>query len=679
MELYNNILAVEAGWLFEEGIMTASNYRKLNERGCLKTLRRGCLNTPALVSYESLPGRFKEAVVVKLGNKNPYNAIKTNLIESYIQHDAKLTAFFDTYKIGEDRHLPKKTRQECYVNSIVLEAIGKLLENKRAKRVSLGKRLKINWPELAEGIQDLDRSKYPHSLPANPRRLEDKYKRYKAEGETSLIHKNFLNANSAKVDNEVKRSILLELLADPRNLDNAQVRALYNIMADKMEWQKISDSTVAVWREKNELGIYPGRRGSAAFSNNKAMQVKRHAPSFPLYYWTMDGWDVELLYQATENGTTTYHNRPTVVVVLDACLKYPIGYAIGTHETPELIQQALRNAAKHTAELFGRMYRTQQLQSDHYAIKKLTPYYEGMAEKVTPARVKNAKAKIVEPYFGSINKRYCQLLPNWSGFGITSDREKQPNVEFLNKYKSNFPDFAGVCMQIDMIMERERLCDGKQERFVELWGQMPDDRKVELSYENYLLLFGETTGFRNRLEGGGINITIRGLKRHYDCFDLSFREHGSTDWEIRFDPENLGRVLAVNKDETRRFVLEEKYIQPMALCEREDGDSGQLQRVRAYNEELEQKITDFRAHNAEVLQQAVVELPGFGGTLERLLITDNMGQHKDNRNRTRALKQAKVLNEKYVDAELVGETESFTENRLNHIKKAVDFSQYIDN
>jgi hypothetical protein len=302
-----------------------------------------------------------------------------------------------------------------------------------------------------------------------------------------------------------------------------------------------------------------------------------------------------------------------------------------------------------------------------------------MAEKVTPARVKNAKAKPIEPYFGTnLNKRYCQLLPNWSGFGITSDKEKQPNVEFLNKYKSNFPDFAGVCKQMDMIMERERTCDGKQERFLALWAQMPEEHKAELSPESYLLFFGETTGFKNKLEGSGLNVTVRGLKRHYDCFDLSFREHGSTAWEVRYDPEDLTHVLAVNEDETLRYLLEEKYIQPMALRERKPGDSEQLQRVRNYNRELEQKVTDFRAKNAEILQGAALELPEFGDTLKKLLITDSAGQHKDNRNRERMLKQSGKLNEKYEEAVLVEEETDFREERLNYMKKKVDLSQYID-
>ena len=153
----------------------------------------------------------------------------------------------------------------------------------------------------------------------------------------------------------------------------------------KMDWKQITASSVGVWRDKLDIITHPGRRGGTDFMNNKAMQVKRSKPTSPLYYWTMDGWDAELLYQKNENGRTTYHNRLTVVVVLDPCVNYPIGFSIGTHETPELIKAALRNAVNHTAELFGQRYRTHQLQSDHYAMKALTPLYEGCLLYTSPS------------------------------------------------------------------------------------------------------------------------------------------------------------------------------------------------------------------------------------------------------------------------------------------------------
>lgn len=687
MEYYNNTLCVEAGWLIDNGIMSESNYKTLaygnksrDITAQINIARRACRNTPALVSFESIPGRFRQVIERKLGT-DPYVAARTNQIEERIAHNAETSQYFDNYLLADGRHLPARTRSEYYANAIILNAIHELIINKRAKRAALGHKAPRAWEKIAASIEELDRSKYPHSLPANPRSLEKRYKRYRKEGIESLVHKNYMNKFAAKVDDEVKESMMVELISDPRNFDNEQVRMLYNLVAEKADWKKITASTVAVWRDKLDLVSYAGRRGSSELMNKKAMQVKRKTPTYPLYYWTLDGWDIELLYQQTiidkkGHSVTTYHNRPTVVVVLDACLKYPIGYAVGTHETPELTKAALRNAARHTAELFGDMHRSNQIQSDHYAIKKLTPAYEAMADKVTPARVKNAKSKIVEPYFNAINKKYCQLMANWSGFGITSDRDKQPNVEYLNKYKTAFPDFDGVVKQVAMVMERERM--DKRERYLELWGRMPDEHRIKLTTQNYLLHFGETTGFTNRLEGSGLNPTILGEKRAYDSFDLTFRKHFTTDWEVRYDPEQLDKVLAVNADETLQFMLEEKFIQPMALRERKPGDSAELERVKTFNKALTGHITETRAVTGGIVRDFIEEAE-LGDTLKKLLLADSQGQHKDRRNEGRELAKAgKKVIEKSVRKEQRAAEKDWNETQEDFISAKTNISKYLD-
>lgn len=372
------------------------------------------------------------------------------------------------------------------------------------------------------------------------------------------------------------------------------------------------------------------------------MQVKRSAPTAPLYYWTLDGWDVELLYQGVnDKGTTTYHNRPTVVVVLDACLKYPIGYAVGTHETPELTMAALRNAARHTAELFGTMHRVHQIQSDRYSIKKLTPYYATLGDKVTPARAHNAKAKVIEPWFGHINKKYCQLMANWSGVGITSSPEKQPNAEYINKMRHSLPDFDGVVRQVSMIMERER--EALRGRYMELWNNLDEKDKIKLSHEGYLLQFGETTGRTILMQASGLNPTIMGQQRFYDCYDLTFRDHASTKWIVKYDPDDLKMAIAVNEEETLCYVMEEKHIQPMALKDRQDGDAEQLKRVRAYNIELEGLVAERRGKSGDIVREHIQGTRLIENeTLTKLLITDSRGQHKDVKNKKRALNKADI-------------------------------------
>lgn len=641
MQYYNNILTVEARWLINNEIMSEVNYRNLTNRHDINVVRRACANTPALVAFDSLPDRFKTKVLQLI--PDPYKTTRTNALAECIEHSAAASSFFDTYSIGDDRHLPTDKRREYYANAIVLDGIGRMIGDRKARRAALGHGSPRFWEEISEHVQNLDATVYPHTLPVNARSLERKFKQYKNEGYESLVHKAYKaqNKNAAKVVDDNQQSALAVLMSDPRNLDNEQVSRLYNMLAEQMQWKKISAATVAVWRDKLDDVIYARLHGATAYRNNKAMQVKRQAPTYPLQFWTMDGWDAELLYQKTnDKNVTVYHNRPTIVVVLDACCKYPIGYAIGDRENPELIKEALRNAARHTAELFGTMYRTAQLQSDNYAIKKMMPTYTGMAEHATPAAVKNAKAKIIEPWFYYFNKKYCQLQTNWSGFGVTSRKELQPNSEFLNKMRHNFPDWDGVCAQLVKFIEAERA--ELHDEFVARFNEMPEDRRIALPHEQYLMLFGATTGQRNLLQGSGLKVTIGGVRHDYDCFDPNFRAHASTRWEVRFDPDDKRKVLAVNEDETLRFMLEEKYVQPMALADRKEGDAEQLRRVLDFNKRQEDRITD-RLCGCMETAAGLFDGNKALDTLQKLMITDSRGQHKDRRNDARLAIEAKTV------------------------------------
>ncbi len=95
-----------------------------------------------------------------------------------------------------------------------------------------------------------------------------------------------------------------------------------------MEWSTITASALKTWRKRYDLETAAGRLGAKEFYNQRAMQVKRSAPTAPLYMWSLDGWDAELYYQKTTTRkgktVTTYSNRLTVVVVLDVFNKYPI-------------------------------------------------------------------------------------------------------------------------------------------------------------------------------------------------------------------------------------------------------------------------------------------------------------------------------------------------------------------
>lgn len=640
MEYFNNILTVEAGWMIEQGLFTSENYRQMSHRGDIQVVRRACRNTPALVAYDSLPDRYKKAITEKVGD--PRQAAKHNVLEGLIEHSAEATRWFEDFMIDETRHLPADKRREYYANAVVLDAIGRLIASRNTKRKALGGKATRFWEEIAQAVQNLDRCQWPHTLPENARSLERKYQKYRADGYQSLVHKAYTTGqrNAAKVATEENEAILVSLMADPRNLDNAQVAKLYNMVAAQMDWKKITSATVAVWRDKCDDLIYSYRLGGEKYRATREMQVKRSAPTRPLLFWTLDGWDVELLYQERNaKGVTTYTNRLTLEVVLDAHTRYPIGFAIGKNEDAALIREALRDAERETQRLFGKMYRVAQIQCDHFALKAMLATYDTVATKVIPARVKNAKSKPIEPWFNHFNKKYCQMQTNWSGFGVTSRKELQPNMEALSARKKDFPDRDGLIKQLVGFIQMERA-----ELEAQYVASFSADGLEVLTTQQYLMAFGQSTGDRRYLlQGSGIRCTIGAAKMDYDCFDTRFRRYASTRWQLRYDPDDRHFALAVNEDESLQFVLEEKYTQPMALADRTDGDAAELKRVMDFNRRKEAELTDEMSRTRQTAMEVLEQT-----TLSKLLITDSRGQHKLPKAKAR-LKAAELVPAEVVD------------------------------
>ena len=651
-EYHNGILSIPASLLYEDwGLMAYRTYLSNCQRGKLVVTRPGKgQGSYALVSYYDLPESIKALCMEKLGH--PDDVVVLNLLEDYIRPDEKAASFFAKHVTPSGEPLKKAEQIKRATNCMILNAIKSVLDDKKSTQRVFGKQKSLIWQNISNAVNTLDWHRWKHNLPKNYQRLQKKYKHYLAEGYGIFIHANEGNNHKAKIYSNEQIALIEQLMSHHNNLDNKAVADYYNMMATASGWETITPSAVADWRKKLDLYTYAGRRGGKEFLNKKSMQHKRKAPSTPLLYWTVDGWDVELVYQKTtinEKGhkVTTYHNRLNAVMVLDPHTKYIIGYAIDENENPNLIRMALRNALTHTEELFGAMYKPHQLQSDNYQKKKMFDIYEASTKVYTPARVANAKSKVVEPFFKWFNREYFQnkLLSNWAGHNITSKKENQPNSEHLNFVRHTHPDKDGCIAQIERAIAEDRAA--KREAYVEAFKNLPEEDRLEFRLNDYLKHFGETTGFTNKMVGHGLTPTILGETLTYDCFDLDFRLHTHNDWCVFYDPENLTKVLAVNAkaDKNSRlkeiigsqeFILEQKHIGAMAIYDQTDKDREERQRIDQYNKALHDKIKQRSIERTEILTDFFnqsnnkdVEM------LKKHLITDSRGQHKDQVSRAR--------------------------------------------
>lgn len=573
-----------------------------------------------LVGYEALGDKYKDLVHEMFGN--PYEYCASLILDAHLITPNCDIEYIRNYQYGDGAYLPKSYVEE-YIDACKYLDLGSRIDVRLAKEIGFKSKADFNKALLRLlKVRDV-------RLPKSQRKFYDKVKSYSEHGASVVISKKFGNDNSRKVKSEVQFALLQELLGKHQNWNAERIAAKYNKEMQRLGEAEISASTVRLYKDSDVVSV-AGRVGKRGFKHKLGMLHKRSRPSAPLFYVTVDGWTVELLYQertvkqrgGKDVSLVTYHNRQVMVVVLDAFNNYPLGYAIGDRENVDLIKAAMKNAADHAKDLTGFYYVAQQVQSDNYGIKQLTPFYEAVSKYFTPAAVGNSNAKVVEPYFRYLNDNYaCELL-NWSGHNVDARKENQPNREYMEAVKREFPTKDVNTLQIHQMIAMDRA--KKEVDWLKTFADLNDTDKRVMSRTDYLEVFGMTTGYTNKLTANGVCPTINGKQYAFDTFDKSFRYLSNLDWTVHYDDKDLSTVLVTACDGKYKYLLEAKEVMSMALMDRKDGEGAYLEKVNQFNKELIIDITEKRAKNIEVLERFGVE-----AHQQRLMLTPSDGQQKE--------------------------------------------------
>jgi hypothetical protein len=653
-------------------------YRSLKKRCDSSTsteiqLRAGSYSSKALISFDSLTESWRDLLVSKFGE--PKKEIQKSWFESHYEADKKAFDFYQAYTYSEAKRLSIDLVELYTLQASTLNTVLKVKANRSAYRKAIGSKSINIWESLSRDVNNF--RSVNHKLPTHKNSLRKKVKDFQENGYEGIISKKIQNSNASKTSEKEQQAIIDELIAKHTNLDSEIIATIYNAIAEQSGWKSITRQTVANRKKETNLITFAGRNGTKALKSKLLMQHKRSAPSCGMLYWTLDGWDSELLYQRKVNDAkghskTTYHNRLTIVLVLDPFNKYPIGYAIGENESPALIRKALQNAVNHTKELFGSFFKPYQLQSDNYAIKNLRPIYEGMTNVFTPASVGNAKAKVIEPYFGYINKKYCKLFDNWSGFNVDSGSKSQPNDEMLNKLRHSFPDKQGAMRQLERIIDLER--NTKQAAFVESFKNVPSEYVSEMTHEQYLFLFGDQSSKTIKMRPEGLRMRIDGVARFYDSFDMNFRKMTDKSWQICFDESNMEKILAVSDCGSFRFLLEEKHVEPMAIADRNFVDNYKGSKINEFNKKTIDLIQSTRQENAETTDLFFSKNQHLNDTLAKHLLTDSRGQHKEPKQVLKTAPEARTEEVLLPTVELIQKTTE--QSAQDYYKEKLNLSKY---
>lgn len=438
-QVINNKTAVEVDW-FTNAIVSVRTYENLVSRQQVVRVQRGGRGRKALIDYETLPQKFKDAIVNLVGS--PYTKIKENAFKAFLNNDLKAVNFFNNYTLPNGDALPQKNISEYVANAVVFNAVSSVLGNMQARSKALGGKAAKPWERISELIQELPLHTYPHSLPANARRLKEKYNDYVANGYQSLVHKGFCNTNSEKINDDAKLWVLsrwadqVNKCANTRQLFNE-----YNKRAQSEGWKQLeSDQSIYNYLHQEDVKhLWWGHRyGELKAKEKFSYQHSTVLPTMRDSLWYSDGTKLNYYYLDADGKIATCQ----VYEVMDAYSEVLLGYHISKTENYE----AQFNAYKMAVKTSG--FRPYQLGYDNQGgHKKLEAgnFLTKLSKLSISTQPYNGKSKTIESAFGRFQEQFLKRDWFFTGQNITAKKqESKSNLEFITINKANLPTLPEI-------------------------------------------------------------------------------------------------------------------------------------------------------------------------------------------------------------------------------------------
>ncbi len=563
-QYYNNSICIPAEVLYGDlKLMSYDAYKQQCVRKSLNKVKNACPGQPALLDFESLPTQFKQAVKDKLGD--PYKVAKRNAIQEMIEIDLQASFYFRDYLYDGDKSLSNEKQREYTMNASVLKVLEQLANNRKLFCKALGGRALRIWETLAVTVSELDKTIYPHTLPTNARSLERAYARYRDNGYYGIIHKNYGNDHSEKLNSEAKYWVIARWGDQVRRVATVeQLFFEYNQQADLKGWKKLEDSKALynyLHREDIQEIWYAHRHGELKAKEKFGFQHSTKMPTMRDSLWYSDGTKLNYYYQTEEGKVSTI----SVYEIMDAYSEVLLGYHIAESENYATQYCAYKMALQFAG------HKPYQLGFDNQGgHKKLTA--GSFIEKITHLAIRtqpyNGKSKTIELAFKRFQEHYLKQDWYFTGQNIQAKRlESKANMEFINANKQNLPTLAEIkakylerrnqwnnaAHHATGISRMEMYLNSTNERTpkIQLWDMVDIFwllREKPVTYTAYGLTFTE--------KKESYTYTVYGENRlpnmdwHRKNIDKKFY--------VKFDPEDFSMIYLYEKDPKGelRFVTE---------------------------------------------------------------------------------------------------------------------------
>ena len=441
-EHYEGILCVKGGWLYKVAeVFSYYQYKNYTQRGPFVVRRRGGgRGRPALIEWRSIPEDYRQQLIERYGN--PEESRIPSLLEGYLEQDAAASKYYKAYRLDSGGGLPGAHIAQYSTEAAILNAVHQMVSQTRGRRHTLGGQAGGLWEKASELVNDLDRSRWPHKLPGQVRSLRRKLKSYQAGGYEGLIHKNFCNKNSEKV-NEQAGLWLVARWSDRvrRAATLSQLFEEYNQRAAQQGWKKLENPKTLynfLYDEKI-IGLWYGyRHGELKAKERNLYQFSTKLPQLRDALWYGDGTKLNYFFLGEGGKVQTCQ----VYEVMDAYSEVLLGYHISPQEDFAAQYAAYKMALQYAG------HRPYQIGCDNQGgHKKLESgnFLNKICKLAIKTQPYNGKSKTIESAFGRFQSKY--LARDWffTGQNITAKKtSSQANLEMIQVNKANLPSLEEI-------------------------------------------------------------------------------------------------------------------------------------------------------------------------------------------------------------------------------------------
>jgi hypothetical protein len=545
---HQNTLCIASTWLWDNQILTEGNLKKLCSEGEIKKLTIGGNGRKALISYESIPERFKKLIRAKVGD--PYATAKKIIFADYMNWDADAETFFKAYLLADNSNLPEEKQQEYTHQAIVFNTVKHIATNVVVQKRFGGK--KEMWNRMLAAVQSLPET-WLHTRYKNVISFKRAIKKYQDEGYGSIVSGKWLNTNSTKIVDDVADWILSQYSL-PIKYTISEVTSLYDSIREAKGWKSLTGRGIGEWLDKTEQKrIWMlARDGKDEYMKTFGHTVTRNRSQwFPNAWWAIDGTKLDLVHFADNKQKMAAQLK--INFIFDVHSEKVIAFDLDLSENHASHFRAVKQAVNHSGcrpFLF-----TYDNQSGHKSARMQDLYNRLPAKGGTHYAHKVGRKS--SPAEGIINRfQQEQISKMWfsdkQGIKVKTTTN-QPNTDFIIEYKEALPTLEELHKVVSALVNRWNGSKQKDwnltrtERYAE-----PTEHREEIDMMDQLSLFWIDETKPKKYYGHGLPLTVQGqdyLFEVYDAngkIDIDFRRKWVNEKLIvRYDPEYLNDYVAL--------------------------------------------------------------------------------------------------------------------------------------